>query len=754
MSVPVQTTFTEATANGVTTNFPFGFLIKSAADLMVTIDGAAPPMAYTVNGIGATTGSVSFALPPAAGSTILMQRDITLARTTDYQYQGEVPSKTLNDDFDRIWMALQGFFSTLFGAVRAPFPEQLSSLPRSAVRANRLLSFDNTGMPITVAPADGSASALAVILAGPSGANGIGFNRYFDGSVDWTIGEKISSDPINVLEAIPKSQRAAIVSGISVYDASVAINKVIQAANGRAIDFGPHRYYCAAPLNFAGWTGCVTGDGATIAFAPGVSMAAAVDFSNADGVFWGGVSLDMGQSASTVDADPRVRAGFYMRDARNCSFRSFDVKNVRVGQIIYIDGTSSVSPAAAHGSRNIKFHDVSCDAFPYNTLDLGAGVYIRSDFYTDTGGGAYYAASNACRLSDFTLDPAVAYARTTSEIYFSDCTFKNFDRIGYFNVRDVHMTNVKLINFYTRGHTLSPSCEKVTVIGGSISGNAAQINANFCCQDIVFADLVADGMTVSTGQRHALRCGFGTKRARFSNIVGRGSDTAQIYIEGAQDITFEGVSLDNWPGGATTKGLTVVAGNSGNTTSFVTQDIRLIGCTLGANYGMEIATVAGTGVVAQRGVTIEATRFNKTLQLFLGAQPTNGPINWTNSYATPSASLQDLDPRAFSHYSGGNLSLRKWDQYTWAVGASPYATFSTVYFPTTVRDGGGQDNTRDVPVRAFVKKTGQTFFSPLVYGLDWFIDATIAAQGMANQIRMVTSANFANGDIIAIERTN
>ncbi len=162
MSVPVQTTFTEATGNGVTTTFPFGFLIKSAADLVVTIDGATPSVSYTVTGIGlAGGGNVVFSLPPGSGAKILMRRLIALQRTTDYQYQGEVPSATLNSDFDRVWMALQQVSFNVFGALRAPFPEQIPSIPPAAERAGRLLSFDSQGNPIAALPQP-SDSALAL----------------------------------------------------------------------------------------------------------------------------------------------------------------------------------------------------------------------------------------------------------------------------------------------------------------------------------------------------------------------------------------------------------------------------------------------------------------------------------------------------------------------------------------------------------------------------------------------------------------
>ena len=95
--------------------------------------------------------------------------------------------------------------------------------------------------------------------------------------------------------------------------------------------------------------------------------------------------------------------------------------------------------------------------------------------------------------------------------------------------------------------------------------------------------------------------------------------------------------------------------------------------------------------------------------------------------------------------------MQMWDTYA-AGGATTYPTFTTVYFPTTLKDGLGGDSIRIPPVKAYIKKSGSTFYQPLLYGIDWFIDGTMAALGMVNQIRMYTPTNIAAGDTIAIER--
>jgi len=571
-----------------------------------------------------------------------------------------------------------------------------------------------------------------------------------------TSGGSVTLSPADRLDDLVIDPTRGIVSvkdygavGDGVTDDTAAINLAITAALGSTLVFPNETYLISSGLSFASWTGNVEGTG-VIRCQSGVAINTVLDFTNADRVNWDGVDLDMGQTASTLDGDLRSDNGFYFLDSRSCRITNCTISNVRVGGPIYIDGTSSVTPLDSHGSKRIFFENVQCVAFSYPTVDMGAFIYLRSDFYVGDGAGLYFSASNACKVSDYTLDQAVAYKRTTSDIYFTNCYFENFDRVGYYNVKNIHFSNTQVKNFYTRGHSMSPSCEQVTVIGGSLSGNAAQVNANYACQDLVFANLVSEGESVAVGQRHSLRCGFGTNRVRFSNISGVGNDVALAYIEGASDISFDGISLNNYQGGNTTLGLVVTSGPVGNTTSFITSDIKLSNCTFGANYGLRFET-NGTGTIAQRGVKISNCHFNKNNELFNGAMPTGGQIEWINSTATVSGSAQTLDPKAFSVYEGSNISMKMWDTFT-AVGATTYPTFTTVYFPTTLVDGAGSDATRVPPVDAYIKKSGGTFFQPLLYGSDWFIDGTLAALGMINKIRMYTPTNIASGDIIAIKR--
>ena len=111
MSVGNQQIQYEYVADGNTVIFPFSCRVIYATDISVTIDGnIIKPDTYKVDGVDQPNGgNVVFYNAPAAGCYVVISRDIDLVRNTDYQTNGDFLAKTVNRDFDRIWMALQKF---------------------------------------------------------------------------------------------------------------------------------------------------------------------------------------------------------------------------------------------------------------------------------------------------------------------------------------------------------------------------------------------------------------------------------------------------------------------------------------------------------------------------------------------------------------------------------------------------------------------------------------------------------------------
>lgn len=192
MAVGSGIPFNVHTGTGSATVFAYSFTLLDAGDLAVTVAGV-PTTAYTVAGIGsAGGGAITFSTAPASGAPVILRRVIALVRETDYQNNGDLLAPTLNGDFDRLWMAVQGVGDSAGRAVRAPFPEVLAELPPAAERAGRVLGFDGMGRPLATIPADGSAAQVVLDLASTSagkGADLVGFKQ--PGATPRTAAEKL-----------------------------------------------------------------------------------------------------------------------------------------------------------------------------------------------------------------------------------------------------------------------------------------------------------------------------------------------------------------------------------------------------------------------------------------------------------------------------------------------------------------------------------------------------------------------------------
>ncbi|EOJ9581787.1 TPA: hypothetical protein ACTYTZ_000878 [Klebsiella pneumoniae] len=111
MSVPSQTPYNIYTANGLTTVFAYQFMIMTAGDLDVSVNGISITGGFTVQGAGQTGGGqVVFSAPPANGAIVTLLRKLAIKRDTDYQDNGDLLAETINADFDRLWLAMQQAF--------------------------------------------------------------------------------------------------------------------------------------------------------------------------------------------------------------------------------------------------------------------------------------------------------------------------------------------------------------------------------------------------------------------------------------------------------------------------------------------------------------------------------------------------------------------------------------------------------------------------------------------------------------------
>jgi hypothetical protein len=135
-------------ADGVQTAFTYPFPIFEPADLEVRVDGLLSQAGFAIAGAGRSEGgTVTFTAPPASGVRITLRRNLVVARTSDFQENGILRSRTLNDELDYQVAALQEVKEELTTAIRLDPAEvgSLATLPMRSVRANRLLAFDSVG---------------------------------------------------------------------------------------------------------------------------------------------------------------------------------------------------------------------------------------------------------------------------------------------------------------------------------------------------------------------------------------------------------------------------------------------------------------------------------------------------------------------------------------------------------------------------------------------------------------------------------
>lgn len=230
MAVTENTPQKAYTASGASAVFAYDFPVLSEADMAVTVDGAAPT-SFSVSGVGNPAGGTVTIVPtPTAGQRVVLSRDTTLERTTDYQNNGDLLAPVLNTDFDRLWLSLQEIIfgsKVPVGAIRAPLPEVLSELPAAASRLDRLASFNASTGDVEISPFTVTqlASAIAAAYAGATTADGVGYADSGTDATPRTVQEMLRDMPVFV--------RAYGVVGDGVTDDTEALRAAHTAANAQ-----------------------------------------------------------------------------------------------------------------------------------------------------------------------------------------------------------------------------------------------------------------------------------------------------------------------------------------------------------------------------------------------------------------------------------------------------------------------------------------------------------------------------------------
>ena len=145
------------TATGGQTVFPYTFEIAAAGDIKVLQNGTllnqgAGAGEYAVSGVGVDTGgNVTLVTGATSGDIITIYRDMAYERLTAYTNAGDFLAADVNNDFDRLWLALQQNGGDLDRVLIAPNTDPTSidmTIPEKATRLGKYLKFnDTTGNP-------------------------------------------------------------------------------------------------------------------------------------------------------------------------------------------------------------------------------------------------------------------------------------------------------------------------------------------------------------------------------------------------------------------------------------------------------------------------------------------------------------------------------------------------------------------------------------------------------------------------------
>lgn len=138
-------------ADGVQTAFVYPFVVLKSADLQVWQDGTLVSGGFTVSGAGISGGgSVLFAVPPAAGTRITLRRHMVLERVSDFQADGIIRAKTLNDELDYQVAAVQQVAEGVSRCLQRPFiSSSTADLTLPEPLAGRGLKWNADGSGVT-----------------------------------------------------------------------------------------------------------------------------------------------------------------------------------------------------------------------------------------------------------------------------------------------------------------------------------------------------------------------------------------------------------------------------------------------------------------------------------------------------------------------------------------------------------------------------------------------------------------------------
>lgn len=241
MTVQTSTNVASFIGNGVTQIFPIAFKFNNDTDLAVFLVNEATGFAslltlnsgYTVRGEGDEEGgSITVLTPPAADQRLTVVRRVGILQLTDLRNQGKFFAEVHEDALDLLTMIAQQNATDLGLSLRvAETDPQPQRLPSAVQRAGLLLSFDEDGNPIAVAPTSDSSTALRLELAESAGSGKVGYNAGALNAITRTLQSKARDIP-SAFDFLSADERVDIQSGAKQHDHTANFQKFLDAMRG------------------------------------------------------------------------------------------------------------------------------------------------------------------------------------------------------------------------------------------------------------------------------------------------------------------------------------------------------------------------------------------------------------------------------------------------------------------------------------------------------------------------------------------
>lgn len=327
-------------ANGVQSAFTFPFAIFKLADLEVWLDDIRQSDGYAVSGVAvATGGTVLLAAPPAEGTRVTLRRQLSIQRTGDYQADGLIRAKTLNDELDYTTAALQQVAEEAGRAVRrSPTSPSLAALilPEPSPLRGLKWNADGSGLVNTTHDPDSDTDATLAAARAESAAQEAKAARDQAVAIATSVQQPLSA-PANLsdvpdkaaaranLEVLSAAETLAVLPGaqtlqrLAFLERNLAVNtlrdqidtgwSVLKMVDGIADEFEDTSGVVlapAAPMTGKTYIGTMTEKGGLAAAFDGVTTQVETASAYQTGNSAATVGVDLGPSSAAAFAAIRV----------------------------------------------------------------------------------------------------------------------------------------------------------------------------------------------------------------------------------------------------------------------------------------------------------------------------------------------------------------------------------------------------------------------------------------------------------------